>query len=121
MAHYAQIGEFLRIATGDRRDGAPPPERGEYRNTLRDLLHLNMTMFDPTAGFPRRSDDRPSDNVGATLVTSGHLLQGYLALRRQVTDRCSRPPQAARPRPGRSAATSARGWGSTGSTSGPTG
>ena len=24
----------------------------EYRNTIRDLLHVNMTMFDPTEKFP---------------------------------------------------------------------
>ena len=25
----------------------------EYTNSVRDLLHVNMTMFVPTAGFPR--------------------------------------------------------------------
>ena len=59
----------------------------EYRNTLRDLLHLNMTMFDPTAGFPRDQTTGHADNVGETLVTSGHLLQRYLAAARQVTDK----------------------------------
>ena len=63
----------------------------EYRNTLRDLLHLNMTMFDPTAGFPRDQTTDHVDNVGETLVTSGHLLQRYLAAARQVTDKVFAP------------------------------
>ena len=63
----------------------------EYRNTLRDLLHLNMTMFDPTAGFPRDQTTDHADNVGETLVTSGHLLQRYLAAARQVTEKVFAP------------------------------
>lgn len=51
----------------------------EYRNTLRDLFQLDMTMFDPTVGFPRDQTTEHLDNVGDTLVTSGHQLAGYLA------------------------------------------
>ncbi|MCA9067767.1 MAG: DUF1592 domain-containing protein, partial [Planctomycetaceae bacterium] len=50
----------------------------EYRNTVRDLLGLNMTMFDPTVSFPRDQTSEHLDNVGGTLVTSGHLLARYL-------------------------------------------
>ena len=50
----------------------------EYRNTIRDLLHLDMTMFDPTSTFPRDQTTEHLDNVGDTLVTSGHLLARYL-------------------------------------------
>lgn len=50
----------------------------EYRNTVRDLLHLNMTMFDPTTTFPRDQTTEHLDTVGDTLVTSGALLQQYL-------------------------------------------
>jgi hypothetical protein len=63
----------------------------EYRNTLRDLLHLNMTMFDPAAGFPRDQTTQHVDNVGETLVTSGALLQRYLAVAQQVTDKVFAP------------------------------
>jgi hypothetical protein len=63
----------------------------EYTNSLRDLLHLNMTMFDPTAGFPRDQTTDHLDNVGETLVTSGPLLQRYLAAARQVTDKVFAP------------------------------
>jgi mono/diheme cytochrome c family protein len=50
----------------------------EYRNTVRDLLHLEMAMFDPTAGFPRDQTTDHLDNVGESLVTSAHLLERYL-------------------------------------------
>ncbi|MDG1894315.1 MAG: DUF1587 domain-containing protein [Fuerstiella sp.] len=59
----------------------------EYRNTVRDLLHLKMTMFDPTEGFPRDQTTEHLDNVGETLVTSGHLLAKYLEAAEQVVDK----------------------------------
>lgn len=52
--------------------------RREYRNTIADLFHLDLTSYDPTTKFPR---DRPSehmDNIGDSLVTSGYLLDQYL-------------------------------------------
>ena len=51
----------------------------EYRNSIRDLLKLDMTMFDPTEGFPRDQTVEHLDNNGEALVTSGYLLQRYLA------------------------------------------
>jgi hypothetical protein len=63
----------------------------EYRNTVRDLLHLNMTMFDPTAGFPRDQTSEHLDNVGETLVTSGYLLQKYLAAAEQIVGKALGP------------------------------
>ena len=50
----------------------------EYRNSIRDLLHVNMTSFDPTKTFPRDQMTEHLDTVGDTLVTSGALLQQYL-------------------------------------------
>ena len=50
----------------------------EYRNTIRDLLHLNTQMFDPTEMFPKDETREHLDNVGETLVTSGYLLARYL-------------------------------------------
>ena len=45
--------------------------RKEYRNTVRDLLHLNMAMFDPTDAFPQDDEEHGFDNIGKTLVMSG--------------------------------------------------
>jgi hypothetical protein len=63
----------------------------EYRNTVRDLLHVNITMFDPTAMFPRDQTTAQLDNVGESLVTSGHLLARYLAAAEQIVDKAMSP------------------------------
>ena len=52
--------------------------RREYLATISDLFHMNMSMFDPTDRFPRDNTVENLDNVGDTLVTSGHLLERYL-------------------------------------------
>ncbi|MCA8995172.1 MAG: DUF1592 domain-containing protein, partial [Planctomycetaceae bacterium] len=63
----------------------------EYRNTVRDLLRLNMTMFDPTASFPRDQTTEHLDNVGETLVTSGYLLAKYLSAADHVVSKAMTP------------------------------
>lgn len=65
----------------------------EYRNTIRDLLHLNMSLSDPTRHFPRDQAVEHLDNVGDTLVTSGYLLQQYLRAADQVVNRAVYPLQ----------------------------
>ena len=52
--------------------------RREYRNTVGDLLHLNLDAFDPTEGFPSDKEIHHLDNQGHALVTSGFLLDQYL-------------------------------------------
>ncbi len=59
----------------------------EYRNTIRDLLHLDTTIFDPTSVFPRDQTIEHLDNIGAELITSGHLLARYLEAAEQVIDK----------------------------------
>ncbi len=58
--------------------------RREYRNTVGDLLGIDMTMFDPTIEFPADNLSNHFDNIGDTLVTSGYLLEKYL----DAADRC---------------------------------
>ena len=58
--------------------------RREYRNTVGDLLAIDMTMFDPTIEFPADNLSNHFDNFGDTLVTSGYLLEKYL----YAADRC---------------------------------
>lgn len=58
--------------------------RREYRNTVGDLLRIDMTMFDPTNEFPADNLSNHFDNFGDTLVTSGYLLEKYL----EAADRC---------------------------------
>ncbi len=63
----------------------------EYRNTVRDLLHLNMQMYDPTSTFPKDETVEHLDNVGEALVTSGFLLSRYLTAADQVIERAMGP------------------------------
>lgn len=50
----------------------------QYRNTLRDLLGLDMSSFDPTESFP--SDERLDgfENIANRLVISRYLMDRYL-------------------------------------------
>ena len=61
--------------------------RTQYRNTIRDLLHLDLTVKDPTEAFP--SDDKLEgfDNLGEVLRMSDFLLQQYLKVARGIVDR----------------------------------
>lgn len=58
--------------------------RREYRNTVGELLAIDMTMFDPTIEFPADNLSHNFDNIGSSLVTSGYLLEKYL----DAADRC---------------------------------
>jgi hypothetical protein len=50
----------------------------EYRNTVGDLLGLNITTWNPAEDFPPEVKIDGFDNNGAGLVTSGLLLNHYL-------------------------------------------
>lgn len=63
----------------------------EYRNTIRDLFHLNTVIFDPTTSFPKDRTTDHLDNIGSTLVTSGYLLARYLEAAEQVVDQAMFP------------------------------
>lgn len=65
--------------------------RVEYRNTIRDLFHLNMVDFDPTTTFPIDDSTDGFDTVGESLVTSDYLLRNYLDAARLVADKAIQP------------------------------
>lgn len=65
--------------------------RKEYRNTVRDLLHLDMTMFDPTDAFPQDDEEHGFDNIGQTLVMSGFLVEKYLDAADQIVNHAVLP------------------------------
>jgi hypothetical protein len=73
-----------RSASTGRQSVLRRLSRREYRNTVRDLLSIDMTMFDPTVEFPADNLSQNFDNIGDTLVTSGHLLEKYL----DAADKC---------------------------------
>ena len=67
-----------KSASTNRRTVLRRLTRREYRNTISDLLKIDMTMFDPTIDFPSDETGSEFDNIGDALVMSGHLLEGYL-------------------------------------------
>lgn len=70
--------------------------RREYRNTIRDLLNIDISSFDPTQSFPRDETDHHLDTIGDQLVTSGYLLDRYLDAADQIIEKVfsleKRPP-----------------------------
>ncbi|MEM9826222.1 MAG: DUF1588 domain-containing protein [Planctomycetota bacterium] len=67
--------------------------RREYRNTLRSLLPIPGTTFDPTENFPAENVDHQIDTIGAALVTSGYLLDRYLEAANRAVDFAFDQPQ----------------------------
>jgi len=63
----------------------------EYRNSIRDLLDINLQMFDPAREFPREQTVEHFDNVGNALVTSGYLLEQYLDSADKVIEKAYGP------------------------------
>lgn len=60
--------------------------RDEYRNTIRDLLHLELGS-DPTAAFPGDQRSHGFASNGGTLVTSSFLLRQYLEAAEDIVER----------------------------------
>ncbi|MFG0335135.1 MAG: DUF1592 domain-containing protein, partial [Maioricimonas sp. JB049] len=58
--------------------------RREYRNTVADLLGIDVTMFDPALEFPDDDLSEGFDNIGHDLTTSGFLLEKHL----EAADAC---------------------------------
>jgi hypothetical protein len=63
--------------------------RAQYRNTLRDLLHVDVFADDPTTAFPTDDEEYGFDNIGATLQMSDFLLRQYLKVARLAVDRAT--------------------------------
>ncbi|MGF1580221.1 MAG: DUF1592 domain-containing protein [Gemmataceae bacterium] len=86
IAAYHRNRKDKRKGTGLRRLNAR-----EYRHTVRDLFHLNLTMFDPTTAFPKDETHQHFDNQAETLVMSSHRLQRYLKAADKIIDRAIYP------------------------------
>lgn len=64
----------------------------EYENTLATLFGRRVDTLGLTADFPRDSSDAAMENIGASLVTSGFLLDQYFAAAsRLVETRLGKP------------------------------
>ena len=68
----------------------------EYRQTIGDLLGLNVEAWNPAEDFPEEVKVDGFDNNGAGLVTSGRLLDHYFAAAEEAIRRATqfgdRPP-----------------------------
>jgi mono/diheme cytochrome c family protein len=90
-ARVQEVVAAIRSALA--RDGAPHPSavlrrlnRVQYRNTLRDLLGIDVRMVDPTSSFPADDVADGFDNLGEALVMSDYLLRQYLTAARKAVD-----------------------------------
>ncbi len=81
LDHSVTVRE-AREATRLRRMNRP-----EYRNTIRDLLQLNMESFDPAESFPADEREEGFENIGGKLVLSDHLLERYLEAATRAVDK----------------------------------
>jgi hypothetical protein len=63
--------------------------RAQFRNSLRDLLHIDVEVEDPTEAFPADDKEDGFDNLGETLQMSDFLLRQYLKVARTVVDRAT--------------------------------
>lgn len=61
--------------------------RTEYRRTLEDLLHLDLSRRDPTTEFPDDNRSHGFASDGGKLVTSSYLMRHYLAAAKDVVGR----------------------------------
>jgi len=73
--------------------------RTEYRQTIQDLLHLNVASFDPTSEFPEDTRVHGFANHGEKLVTSSFLLRQYVDAAEEIVARAVHfgpPPETRR-------------------------
>ena len=61
--------------------------RREYLNTIRDLLHIDISLFDPTQSFPRDEAYHHIDTLGDNLVTSSYLLDQYVEAADEIIEK----------------------------------
>ena len=78
--------------------------RFEYRNTIRDLLGINIEFVDPTEKFLPDASEEGLDNVGNALVTSDYFLQQAMGAAETMIQRAThfepRPKTISRTSPG---------------------
>ena len=86
-AYYARLTE--KESTGLRR-----MNRFQYRNTLQDLLGLNMESFDPTQSFPSEEKFEGFENIASKLVTSRYHMERYLEAAAAAIDKILELPKS---------------------------
>lgn len=82
LAMVSWITSQLASHANRTHETAPKLRRlnaAEYRNTIRDLLHIQMDSFNPTADFPPDEEIDGFRNNSNALILSDFLLEKYLA------------------------------------------
>ncbi|HEV7405613.1 MAG TPA: DUF1592 domain-containing protein [Chthoniobacteraceae bacterium] len=91
--HAAEVALETKLVAFAQAQPAPRStvlrrlNRVEYRNTIRDLLSLNLGSFDPTREFPDDNRIHGFPTNGEKLVTSSFLLRQYLEAAEQIVGR----------------------------------
>ncbi len=73
-----QLGDFYEHQSHQKSSGLRRLNTFQYRNTLRDLLGLNLDSFNPVASFPSEEKLEGFENIASLLVTSHYLMERYL-------------------------------------------
>ena len=85
------LGERLAAAASNnkKRVVLRRLNRVQYRNTIRDLLHIDVAVEDPTKAFPADDTKEGFDNLGEALQMSDFLLRQYLKVARSAVDQAT--------------------------------
>jgi len=73
-----QLDQYYSRQSQREKTGLRRLNRFQYRNTLKELLGLNMASFDPTKSFPSEEKFEGFENIASKLVTSRYLMEQYL-------------------------------------------
>lgn len=82
-----RLAAHVRAADTRHRTVFRRLNRDEYRNTIKDLLHLDAPGFDPADGFPTDVRTHGFPTNGESLVTSGFLTRKYVEAAEAAIDR----------------------------------
>lgn len=90
----AHLSGMIRAAHAELRDSGGHSvlrrlNSWEYRQTIGDLLGLNVEVWSPAENFPAEVKVHGFDNIGAELVTSGILLDHYLGASEEAVRRAT--------------------------------
>jgi len=67
--------------------------RDQYRNTIRDLLQIDVTVDDPTEAFPADDKKEGFDNLGEALQMSDFQMRQYLRVARRIVNQATFPEE----------------------------
>lgn len=92
-----RLDEFYADLTEKESTGLRRMNRFQYRNTIQELLGLNMDSFNPTSAFPSEEKFEGFENIASKLVTSRYHMERYLEAASAAIDKLvdfpTKPPR----------------------------